>query len=244
MELVKHFQDSNIGGVAGEKRVITNNNQGSVVVEGFYWQYESKLRQWDSKVCSVTGAVGELYAVRSELLLPVPDDTICEDMLITMRIIDRGKKVIYEPLAYGVEYVSETIADEWKRKKRIGAGSIQFYQRMKLLPFITRQPLAAFQFISRKFFRWLLVPYALIVLPFLSLFIIYQKPGDWLFVACVFQLTFFGWAVIGWMSINFRKLPAVFFFPFYFMMANMAIIVGTFQYLVGKSFVVWERVKR
>jgi biofilm PGA synthesis N-glycosyltransferase PgaC len=243
VELVKYFQDPFIGAVAGEKRVVTKGDHGSVITEGFYWQYESKLRQWDSTAFSVTGAVGELYAIRREYLQPVPLDTICEDLLITTRVIEKGKRVVYEPGAYGTEQVSETIEDEWKRKVRIAAGSIQFFQRMNLLQFCSRHTYAAFQLVSRKLFRWLVVPYVLPVLLVAGCFQALETDSFWIGLLCITQFVFYGWAIAGWI---FRKLsmPALFFFPFYFLMANVAIIAGTIQYWKGKSFVLWDRVNR
>jgi len=244
VELVKYFQDPLIGAVAGEKRVITTDSKGGTVVEGFYWKYESKLRQYDSRAFSITGAAGELYAIRRAYLEMVPADAICEDMLITMQVIEKGKRVVYEPGAYGTEKISETVADEWKRKLRIAAGSIQFLQRMKLLQLCNNYSYAAFQFISRKFFRWLIVPYSLMVLLMAGLVMVFQTDNSSIFFICMTQIIFYCWALLGWLFNKVKVLPAVFFFPFYFVMANAAIVVGTCQYLSGKSFVLWERVKR
>ena len=243
-ELVKYFQDSSIGAVAGEKRVITVNDNGSTKAENVYWKYESKLRQWDADIHSVTGAVGELYAIRRDLFYVLPEQTICDDLHMTMRVVADGKRVVYEPGAYGTEKMSETIADEWKRKVRIAAGSIQFCHRMKLLQFCYKQPCAAFQFISRKLFRWLVVPYALIALFMAGAIGLYYRSDTWVVVICSVQFIFYVWALAGWFYIRYRHLPGIFFFPFYFLMANTAIIVGTYAYITGKSFVLWDRVKR
>lgn len=244
VELVKHFEDPLIGAVAGEKRIITEKGSGGTVAEGFYWKYESKLRQWDSKIFSVIGAAGELYAIRRELVQTIPPDTVCEDLLITMRVIANGKRVVYEPLAYGTEKMSETVVDEWKRKVRIAAGSIQFLGRIKVLNFFINQPFAAFQFMSRKLFRWLIVPYSLIGLLLTGSLQIFQTDDRWILIICIAQFFFYCWAVAGWFFSRYRGLPGVFFFPFYFVMANAAIIAGTSQYIMGKSFVLWDRVKR
>lgn len=243
-ELVKYFQDTAIGAVAGEKRVVTKNKNGSAIAEGFYWKYESKLRQWDSKVFSVTGAAGKLYAIRNELLHPVPADTICEDLLITTRVIEEGKRVVYEPLAYGTENISASVEDEWERKIRIAAGSIQFFQRLQLFRFCKRHPFAAFQLMSRKIFRWLVVPYVLIGLLFLSFFEVFKTNNSSIFLICIAQLVFYSWGLAGWLFSTYKILPTAFFFPFYFLMANAAIIAGTCQYIIGRSFVLWNRVKR
>ena len=243
-ELVKYFQDSHIGAVAGAKRVVGTAFSDDILSESVYWKYESVIRYWDSKLYSVTGALGELYAIRTELLKPVPADTICEDLQITMRVIEEGKRVIYEPLANGTEYVSATIQEEWKRKIRIAAGSFQFFHRMKLGRFCIRQPFAAFQFISRKLFRWLVVPYVLVIMLPISCFLFFYTNNTLIQFIALAQLLFFGLAFWGYYSSRGLHKSGIIYLPFYFMMANIAIIVGTCQYLNGRSFVMWEKVKR
>lgn len=243
-ELVKFFQEPLIGAVAGEKRVLGISGDHDLSAEGFYWKYESIIRVMDSKAFSVTGAAGELYAIRKELLKPVPDDTICEDLTITMSVLEKGKRVVYEPLAYGTENASQSIQDEWKRKVRIAAGSIQFFERFKLLRFCVKQPFAAFQLISRKLFRWLVVPYVLVVLLPLSIFLFLNTHDPYVLFMVVVQLVFFGWAISGYFLNKRKNQSGIFYFPFYFLLANAAIIMGTFLYLRGRSFVLWEKIKR
>jgi len=242
--LVTYFQDSNIGAVAGEKRVVGIPFSDDIPSEAFYWKYESTVRYWDSKIFSVTGAAGELYAIRTALLRPIPEDTICEDLLITMRVIEEGKRVVYEPLAYGTEHISPTIHDEWKRKLRIAAGGFQFFQRMKLWSFCTRQPVAAFQFISRKLFRWLIVPYILLLMFPLSVFLVFNSNDNFIQLISIIQLLLYGWAAFGYCYNRNQHRSGLVYFPFYFLMANIAIIAGTFQYVKGKSFILWEKAKR
>jgi hypothetical protein len=60
--------DKKVGGVAGEKKIITSNKISNEATnqEGLYWKYESWLKQIDSNFHSVVGAAGELnYRVRS-----------------------------------------------------------------------------------------------------------------------------------------------------------------------------------
>lgn len=243
-ELVKFFQDPLIGAVAGEKQVVAMRSNNDLLAEGFYWKYESIIRMLESKAFSVTGATGELYAIRKDLLEPVPSDTICEDLTISMKVLEMGKRVVYEPLAYGTENASLTIQEEWKRKVRIAAGNIQFFERFKWLHFCAKQPFAAFQLISRKLFRWLLVPYVLVVLPLLSIFLFFDTHDPYVFFIIIVQFVFYGCAICGYFFNKQKTQTGIFYFPFYFLLANAAIIMGTFLYLRGKSFFLWEKIKR
>ncbi|HEY2348723.1 MAG TPA: glycosyltransferase, partial [Puia sp.] len=61
-EILKHYADPLVGGVAGEKKIISgerNNAAGSG--ESIYWRYESVLKKLDSEFYSVVGAAGELF---------------------------------------------------------------------------------------------------------------------------------------------------------------------------------------
>lgn len=241
-ELVKHFQDPGIGAVAGEKR-LEDNSKGAVA-ENYYWKYESQLRQWDSLIYAVPGAAGELFAIQRDCFTPISEDTVCDDLLITMQVLEQGKRVIYEPLAYGVEKASVDIAGEWKRKCRIAAGNMQFMLRFNMIRFMLQYPLAAFQLFSRKIVRWLIVPYCILALFIVGIILWIAEPTGILLGLVYVQTIFFTWALLGLLLLKHRRLPSTVFFAFYFMMANSAMIVGGLRYLKGDSFVLWEKVRR
>lgn len=241
-ELVKHFQDPGIGAVAGEKR-LEDSSKGAVA-ENYYWKYESQLRQWDSLIYAVPGAAGELYAIQRDCFIPISEDTVCDDLLITMQVLEQGKRVVYEPLAYGVEKTSAEIAGEWKRKCRIAAGNMQFMLRFNILRFMLQYPLAAFQLFSRKIVRWLIVPYCILALFIMGIILGIADPAGILLRLIYVQTIFFVWALLGLILVKHKRLPGTFFFAFYFMMANIAMIIGGLRYLKGDSFVLWDKVKR
>ena len=45
---------------------------GKPVGVGLYWEYEKLIRQSESRLGSMLGATGALYAIRRELFTPVP----------------------------------------------------------------------------------------------------------------------------------------------------------------------------
>ena len=51
----------------------------------------------ESRVDSTVGATGAVYAIRRELFEPIPEDTILDDVLIPLRIVRRGYRVLFEP---------------------------------------------------------------------------------------------------------------------------------------------------
>ncbi len=122
VNICRHYADTRVGAVAGEKRVQVDETADATAGEGFYWRYESKLKNWDSELWSVVGAAGELFSVRTNLYEAVSPNSILDDFMISMRIAQKGYRIVYEPEAYATETSSANIKEELKRKVRIAAG--------------------------------------------------------------------------------------------------------------------------
>ncbi|RYZ16122.1 MAG: glycosyltransferase family 2 protein, partial [Chitinophagaceae bacterium] len=157
-KLLRHFSDHTVGAVAGEKRV--QHGSGMGFAEGWYWHYESFLKQLDARFYSVVGAAGELFALRRELFTALPDDTILDDLALSLHIGLQGRRIAYEPGAYALEAPSASLSDERKRKVRIAAGAFQLLDRLSWKKML-RYPALAFQFFVRRWLRWVFCPPAL-----------------------------------------------------------------------------------
>ncbi|MES2647833.1 MAG: glycosyltransferase [Bacteroidota bacterium] len=244
-EICKHYNNNKTGAVAGEKKVMTPGQDDAVASESMYWKYESTLKKWDSELYSVVGAAGELFSVRKSLYIPVPKDTILDDFMISLRIAEKGYKVVYEPKAYAAEFSSENVAEEYKRKVRIAAGGIQSILRLKalLLPF--PQPVLWFQYISHRVLRWTVTPFLLVLLYIINFLIIIQRPDAYFYwMVFVMQTLFYCMAMLGWYFENKSIKVKIFFIPFYFCMMNVAVIAGIKRYFSGRQSVKWEKAKR
>ncbi len=246
--LALHYEDPLVGGVAGEKKIISND-QKSVhgKGEGLYWKYESVLKKIDSDFYTVVGAAGELFSVRKNLFEKIPENIILDDFLISMAVCRKGFVVKYEPAAFAMETPSLSIADEQRRKVRISAGSFQAMSRLKDLFNIFRYGKLTFQFISRNALRWALCPFALPLLLLVNLLIMFAGSPDsqfyfWFGIA---QLLFYLAALIGWISVGRNsKIVKLFYVPFYFVFMHMAVWAGLIRYLKGEQSAVWEKSSR
>ena len=244
LKLVRHFQQEEVGAVAGEKRVQSAERDAAAGAgEGFYWKYESTLKRWDSQLNTVVGAAGELFSIRTALFEPVPDDTLIEDFYMTLRIAQRGYKVVYEPEAVALEGPSENSQEELKRKIRIAAGGIQAIVRLKALLNPFRYGTLSFQYISHRVLRWTLAPLALLLLLVSTIGLALQGNSMYHFFLLA-QLLFYAAALVGyWLESRKIKLKA-FFIPYYFFLMNYAVYAGFFRYLRGRQSVLWERAQR
>ena len=241
--MVRHFHDDHVGAVAGEKKVKIDGKASAKAGEGFYWKYESFLKRLDSEFHTVVGAAGELFAIRTSLYKPVPQNAIVEDFVMTMGIAAEGNKVVYEPQAYAEEGQSASIAEELKRKIRIAAGGIQsiIWLAPLLNPF--KHGWLTFQYVSHRVLRWTLAPLALPIIFALNIWLAQNVGGIYTYILYA-QIAFYAAAILGWLlekkSIKIKAL----FIPFYFCMMNYAMFKGFFRFLKGNQSVIWEKAKR
>lgn len=246
--IVETFNDPNVGCIAGEKRIVNLKADAAAGSgENIYWKFESWIKRMDSEFNSAVGAVGELFAIRTELFEEVENDTILDDFIISLRIAEKGYRIAYTPNAYAIETASVNVAEELKRKVRIAAGGIQTIGRLKELLNPFRFGWLSFQYISHKVLRWTIAPLALFSLLFINFFIIYKTESQTLSAYSVFfyfQLFMYLMALIGWLlersKIRFKFL----FVPFYFVAMNYASVKGMLRFFKGKQSVNWEKSKR
>jgi poly-beta-1,6-N-acetyl-D-glucosamine synthase len=124
--VARHFGDPSIGAVAGEKRV--DDPTGA---QGFYWKFESWLKQRESATGSTLGVVGEFLAVRREVFRRIPAGVTVDDAWIALDVIEAGQRLVYEPAAYTVETSSPTFRDEWERRTRVVAINLDLLWRRR-----------------------------------------------------------------------------------------------------------------
>ena len=67
-EMLPNFADQKIGCVAGKLIYIDNAESGVGKGTKSYWNYETFLKESESRACSLIGASGCLYAVRNRLI--------------------------------------------------------------------------------------------------------------------------------------------------------------------------------
>ena len=120
--------------------------------EGLYWKLESKIKQWESQVKTVIGADGACYAIRRSLFINLPSNTAVDDFLLSMKIVEQGYRIAYEPKAFSIEEAGSSMQQEWSRKTRIAAGN---YFNIQFLTKFFQPSLVSFMFFSHKFLRWI-----------------------------------------------------------------------------------------
>jgi hypothetical protein len=86
--------------------------------EGLYWRYEMWLRALESRLASVTGGNGAIYATRREDYLVV-DPVMGHDLSFPFNMVKRGRRAVYAPAARATEKMVPSIEGEFARKRRM-----------------------------------------------------------------------------------------------------------------------------
>ena len=247
-EIVNCFDDSKVGCVAGEKRItIKEKDNAAGGGEGMYWKYESALKQLDSRLYSAMGAAGELFAIRTELFEEMKSDTLLDDFILSMRIVQHGYKIAYCTAANAIEDGSADMNEEKKRKVRIAAGGLQSIRRLRSLLNVFNYGIVSFQYISHRVLRWSLTPLALFAMFPLNMLLVFCSIGvnHTLYVATLIaQFVFYLMAYWGYALSKKQIKNKLLYIPYYFVFMNVNVVKGIFYLKNKRGSGVWERSKR
>jgi biofilm PGA synthesis N-glycosyltransferase PgaC len=234
MALVRNLSDPNIGGATGE--LVLDCEQSSVDTSvgegiGLYWKYEKWLRRNESRVWSVLGATGAIYALRRECWRPLPASTLLDDVLAPMRAVLAGCRIVFEEDAIAFDRASADAASESRRKKRTLAGNYQILAQEPrlLIPFVNPVWL---QYLSHKVGR-LVVPWAMVALLVSSTQLAQVHP--FYAAAMAAQGVFYGLALSGAVFEARERLARV---AFTFVMMNVSAVAGLLALRRGRE--VWR----
>lgn len=113
--LVRVFADPDVAYVCGRLNVQVDDGRNK---ENLYWRYELGLRAAESRIDSVTGGNGSIYAVRRADYVEV-DPRFGHDLALPYLMVQRGRRAVYEPDANAYEKATPTSEDEYRRKVRM-----------------------------------------------------------------------------------------------------------------------------
>jgi cellulose synthase/poly-beta-1,6-N-acetylglucosamine synthase-like glycosyltransferase len=159
-KIVRNFADPRVGCVTGEARYWPSDATIADAGEREYWNFEARIKRWESALGSVVGGDGAIYAIRRTLWRPLPDAAI-SDFLNPLQIVSKGWRGVYEPHAICFEETAGNLRGEFRRRLRIVSRSWRavFQSPAALNP--RRVGLFAWQLVSHKLLRWLTALFAL-----------------------------------------------------------------------------------
>lgn len=240
-ELVKYYADDRVGGVCGRLILLDvekAKREGSQEKE--YWEYESWIKNMEGKLGILIGANGGIYSIRKEFYKNIPSEfPVMDDFYVGMKILEQNKDMIYAREAAATEYVAPSVDWEFKRKVRtisINFDSIRYVKKL-LSP---KYGLIAYAFWSHKMIRWF-TPMLLLIILISNLFLLHLPFFLLLFYG---QLFFYMTALIGYIFSKLKINAKIFSLSYYFIVTNIALIVGMYKFIMKKQSAAWQSTER
>ena len=231
--LVRNFSEEIIGCASGELLFSEDDSRGQFVEMGVYWRYEKIIRNLESASGSVVGATGAIYAIRKSLFVPLPPNTILDDVLTPLNVAGQGYRVVFDSAPKAYDKISKSLDLEWSRKVRTLTGNLQLLAFAPHILIPWRSPLW-WRFLSHKIFR-LIIPFVLICLLITN----FWCQGYFYRSALYVQLLFYISALVGYLIPPLRKVRLINFFIFFIVM-NFAALVGIWLWASGRCASVWR----
>jgi cellulose synthase/poly-beta-1,6-N-acetylglucosamine synthase-like glycosyltransferase len=148
--LLAPFADPSVGYVCGQVRFV---DTGGTNQEGAYWRYELWLRALESRLASVTGGNGAIYATRREAYIEV-DPIMGHDLSFPFNMVKRGWRAVYAAGAHATEKMVPSIEGEFARKRRMMSHGWPIVLRGGMLSPRGYGPLYALMIASHRVLRY------------------------------------------------------------------------------------------
>jgi len=235
--LIRSFSGK-VGAVSGE--LILETDDGNQNQDGLYWRYEQLLKKYESALGGLLGANGAIYAIKRELYIPLPKDTVVDDFCIVMNVKKQGYQVLYNDLAIATEEIAPSLKEEYGRRVRIGVGNYKAFMvnLWALSPF---QGWFSLCYWSHKVLRWF-APHLMLIIFFTNLMLIGTPLYLLLFIG---QTIFYAIGLHGQRKIDkgeqVNKIVAIVSF---FLSMNIALGQGFLKFLNGHKSGGWQRTAR
>lgn len=240
-ELVKCFNDRQVGGVSGQVKILEKDDFSTSRGEGLYWRIENFIKRKETLIHSVMGADGSIYAIRKRLFVPLERGiAYSDDFIVSMLVVPQGFRLVYAPNAIAYEESSKDFVSEFKRKIRSTSGGLHGYQMLwnKGMFNPINSPIW-WQLISHRLVRFA-VPWAMIVVLISNIFL----SGSFYKLTLACQIVFYSFAIAGFVLPANLRGKKVFYIPFYFSFMQFIFIPSLFRFIRGKTEIKWEKMGR
>lgn len=237
-KLVSNFADRTVGMVSGNL-VYFDKTQGTMgLATKLYWKYESAIKKAQSRLYTLTGAVGCINAFRRNLYHVLPPNII-EDFTEPLMIVAQDYRVVYEAQAISYERTTQKPAQEFKMRVRVIRGGMKgFLYAFRRLEF-KKHGLVILQLIAHKVLRWL-VPIFLMVLFFTNLIALIITQS-WLANTLMgAQVICYSLALVGMWWKPPGIVGKIISVPTYFLVVNAASLKALYLTLTAELDATWE----
>ena len=241
--LVKHFGDPRIGYVVGHARYV-EDSIAAAKSEKDYWDYEIRMKKWESDFASVVGGDGAIYAIRTELWQPL-EETDINDFVNPLQIVVKGFRGVFEPDAWCTERSAGDFDKEFERKKRIVNRSFNGVLRVAGCLNPLKVGRFSFLIVSHKILRWF-SSFLICAHWLLSIYGLFA-PGQlvvFYFAALWLYYLLFLFALLGDYQAKLKtESQPLFYYPYYFVLVMFSAACGILLRLRGVVIYKWQTVR-
>lgn len=236
-QLVHHFSDPDVGYVVGAALYTDGADGASARNENLYWRYELAIKTLESRLHSVVGGDGAIYAIRAALWQPLQQKDI-NDFVNPLQIIAQGYRGIFAPEAQCFEETAGDFDRELARKERIVNRSIRGLMRVREVLNPARFGFFSLEVISHKLLRWLIPLFLLMGYLGSVLLGLLGVPPFRLIAAGGGLLLML--ALVASQAPRRNQLPIWLSLPYYFVAVNWYAVRGIVKALRGETQVTWS----
>jgi cellulose synthase/poly-beta-1,6-N-acetylglucosamine synthase-like glycosyltransferase len=232
--LVAPFSDARVGATTGALHLV-RAARVEQVQEGLFRKVDDIIKKGESALSASIGVNGPIYAVRrSDYIRLAPH--LVSDLVLPFLLVARGRRVLYVPSAVTLEPTTPSIWHEFRRKRRLVTQGFVALPLLCRAAFFGRRPaLLLTLLISHKMLRWIGIELLLaaFIVSLLGL------PAGGYIVVVVVELALIIAALVGiWSAVRKRPIPIL--DPLgYFLMTNIASLLGWLDAVRGKTATTW-----
>jgi len=243
LNLVKHFTDSEVGGVCGEM-IIYKNSIELEKAQSVYIKFSNLIKKLESQIGSISSNNGALFAFRRRLFKPIPL-AVTDDLFQCMSIVKQNYRFIYEPDArVFIKARAKGSSHEIQRRRRVVARSLRgiYLKKGVLNPF--KYGVFSLNLLINKIVRRLL-PVSLLLIFSSSLFLSFYNP--YIKIILFLQIAFYLLAFSHWTLFQYiphlRIVTRTASTAYYFCLGNYGTLLGLIDFLRGIKIEKWEPIK-
>jgi len=236
-KLVRNFKTPDVGAVTGNHLYNpskANLGKGTIL----YWKYQRMMQKLESKLETILSCDGTIYACRRRLYVAPPEGTINDDKAVPLGVIRQGYRVVFEPEAIVRGDALNKTDSFFNQKVRSQAGMYQLIWRY-LDMFWIKRPVVLFIFLSHMVGP-VMVPWLLLVLLWTNLMILSVYPYNIVFFL---QVIFYLSSLCGLIAQAKSIRTPIFYVPYFFVVSNVASLLGFFSYLLKIQKAEWTKVE-
>ncbi|HET9530746.1 MAG TPA: glycosyltransferase family 2 protein, partial [Blastocatellia bacterium] len=228
-KIVRSFADPEVGCVAGQLSYVDRSR--TAVGRGCrsYWGYEKFIKQSESRMGSLIGVSGCLYAVRRSSYAKLAGD-MSSDFVIATEIHLLGLRTVYEAEAIATEDTNKRGRDEFRMRVRVIEQTMTALRRYREVLDIGRHGMFAFQMLSHKVLRYGVAPLMLVALAS-NIFLI--NSSDFYHLTFMGQVVSYSAALVGWICERVGLRLRLLGLPYYFVLANAAVLAALDKFFRG-----------